>query len=243
MAKIDANGVTLRICQEASPGTLAGTEVWYTYSVNDYGDYGPDYKKTARRTFNSDRMPRKGTTSGLDVPLLYSHDFVQEGLQYIIEAFWKAAFRRKSEVTNDGGTEITNIKEWDITFNNNVQGAKAVGILGNCGASLGLFTIEANLRGYLEALSSLTALENNDDVSFDFAMVKGATDAKHGFVCDVPLCSLGDGKPDLELDQFIEIPLTLEGATGAGVDTTLNHSSMLVFFDALPDAADITLTC
>ena len=50
--------------------------------------------------------------------------------------------------------------------------------------------------------------------------------------------SLGDGRPDIVQDQSIRIPLTGDAATGAKIDSNLDYTAQLTFFDYLPSLAD-----
>lgn len=137
---------------------------------------------------------------------------------------------------------FTNIETWTLTVDNNVNPNKAQGVLGTCGNSLGLFSMSGNLTGYFEDVASIGAMADNDDVSMDAVFVKGATGFKTGLAVDLPLIALGDGKPDLALDQKIKLPLTMQGATAAKILSTMNHTLLVVFYDALPNAAVVTIS-
>ena len=58
---------------------------------------------------------------------------------------------------------------------------------------------------------------------------------------DLPLISLGDGAPELALDTLIKLPLSSEAASGAKIQSGYNHTAMVCFFDALPEAAVVAI--
>ena len=76
-------------------------------------------------------------------------------------------------------------------------------------------------------------------MTLDFACVKGAAGSKAGFVLDLPLITLGDARLNIVQDQAITLPLDMAAATAALIDPTLDYVAAFVFFDFLPDSADI----
>ena len=126
----------------------------------------------------------------------------------------------------------------EVTFNENLTPNKAVGTLGAFEISHGTLNIGGSITAYFADVASIEAVKNNDNVTLDFACVKGATGSKAGFVFDLPLITLGDARLNVVQDQAITLPLDMEAATAALIDSTLDYVALFTFFDFLPDSAD-----
>ena len=126
-------------------------------------------------------------------------------------------------------------QDLSITINNNLNVNKAVGTLGGFNITLGQFEVGGSITAYFADVASIDAVRSNLDITIDVCMAK----QNSGIAIDLPLITLGDGRPEVAQDQPITLPLTMAAATGAKIDSTLNHTLLMVFFDYLPDAAEV----
>lgn len=124
--------------------------------------------------------------------------------------------------------------ESTLNINNNLSGNKALGVVGNFDITAGTFEVSISATAYFSDVEAVQAVHENADITLDYLLMKN----RKGMIIDLPLLALGDGRPNVELDQPITLPLKGDAATakklGADFDYTLNFN----FFPALPPLAD-----
>lgn len=125
------------------------------------------------------------------------------------------------------------LTEATLTINNNLSPQKAVANLGAIGVTVGNFVVSGSLTAYFSEVAAVQAVRNNSDVTLDLILAKNNV----GIALDMPLVTLGDGRLNVEANQPIRLPLTMAAAEGTTVNSGLNHTALMVFFDYLPDAA------
>lgn len=118
--------------------------------------------------------------------------------------------------------------EGSININNNVTGAKAVGVLGSFDLIVGNFTVGGNLEAYFSTVAAVEAVRNNADVTFDIILAQ----ENAGMVYDLPLISLGDGRLNVTKDAAIKVPLETAAAEGPA-----GYTLGVVNFAYLPNGA------
>ena len=128
------------------------------------------------------------------------------------------------------------LTEFSININNNLSPNKAISVLGAFDVTAGQFNVEGSMEAFFADVTAVSSIRNNDDITLDVAMVKGSTGLKSGTLIDVPLITLGDGRLAVEQDESITLPLDIP----AGADRVFNHTLLWMFWDHLPNAADVS---
>ena len=120
-----------------------------------------------------------------------------------------------------------------ITINNNLEPNKAIGVLGAFEVSAGTFQVGGDLTAYLADVAAVQAVQDNEDISLQMHLSK----ANQGISLQLPLITLGDGRPNVEQDQPITLPLSMDAASAAKIASVLDFTLQLTFWDYLPDLA------
>ena len=144
-------------------------------------------------------------------------------------------------VENDAAPDPLFAFSQEITLNlsNNLTPNKALGFLGNFDITAGTLQVGGSITAYFADIDAVLAVRENASITLDFLAVKGEMGAKNGFGMDLPLLTLGDGRPNIEQDAPVTLPLTMDASSGADIDIALDHTALFTYFDYLPDAADV----
>jgi len=126
-------------------------------------------------------------------------------------------------------TMASYISDYTLTIDNGLTPLKAISTLGNFDVALGDFAVSGTIEAYFATFGAVHAIRDNDDVSLDFAIVK----KNGGWLFDIPLVSLGNGKPKIEKDQPVMLPLSGD----ASEHTTLGYTLLIQRFFHLPTSA------
>jgi hypothetical protein len=199
-------------------------------------------------TFNipsADKITVDLTFVGMDHEVRTADEGTKSGDGTVVVVAGEDAFNTSSDLTriklavhSDTNEALTPLfafaNELTLVINNNVSPDKAVGVLGAFDATAGQFQVSGSITAYFCDVAALAAIRNNSNITLDMHMVKNNT----GISIDVPLITLGDGKCTIERDQAIKLPLSSDAASGVDVDTDMDHTLLMVFFDYLPTAAE-----
>lgn len=110
------------------------------------------------------------------------------------------------------------IMEMDLSVKNNVTPLKAIGTLGSFDVSVGDFMVEGSITAYFSDVESITAVRNNEDLTLDFVIYKDNA----AWIFDLPLISFSDAKVQVEKDQPIKLPVTMNAARHPELGNTLS---------------------
>lgn len=105
--KQDSNTTSLHFAEEATPGVLPGSPVWYALEPNSYSDFGSSIKTTTRSPITATRQKKKGGVSDLDAVGGFGHDFTQTNLQRLLQGFVYADALEKPDTKPFNGTAVT----------------------------------------------------------------------------------------------------------------------------------------
>lgn len=154
----------------------------------------------------------------------------------------QAAFNSSSDFTrlrfSDDTTAAslaTYVDEVKLTIDNGIDPVKAVAALGGIDINYGDFMVSGTINAFFTTYAAVDAVINNDDVALDFALVTRSGDQRLpvGWLFDVPLLALGDGRLKVEKDKPIMLPVSYDAAAHG----TLDHTLLVMDFSYLPLAA------
>ena len=147
----------------------------------------------------------------------------------------ETSFSRIRLLGADGQTPITGIMtDLSLSIDNGIEALQ--GIKSSVGAvdlMAADFTVSGSVEAYLSTLAAVSAGKANPDCSVDFGMVENVGSMAQGWLFDVPLLMLGDGRLKVEKDKPIKIPINLDAAG----HSTLNHTLLAMRFPFLPQLA------
>lgn len=115
-----------------------------------------------------------------------------------------------------------------LVINNGIKPTKALGTLGAFDASAGDFSVSGSLTAFFSTNAAVASIRNNSDVTFNAIFAHNNL----GFVFDIPLMSLGNGRLKVEKDKPIELPIDMEAA-----ESVAGHTLLTCFFAYLPSVA------
>ena len=100
--ELSSNLTGFFIAEEASPGVLPATPVWYEREPNSYADFGGNMVMTTRQPITSDRMTGKGEVSDNDPTAGWNEDLTPNNMTWLMQGFVFADSRKKpSTVATD----------------------------------------------------------------------------------------------------------------------------------------------
>ncbi len=123
------------------------------------------------------------------------------------------------------------VTEWSMTINNNVSPDKAQGVYGAFDTTEGMFEVDAEFTTYFRDHAAGDAIDNDADVTFDAIYTKRNV----GFVMDLPLVGTGGGRPEVEQDQAIMLPIT-----NAAAESPFGHTLLVNWLPYIPSYLNAT---
>ena len=119
------------------------------------------------------------------------------------------------------------IMEMDLGIRNNVTPLKALGTFGSFDVSIGDFAVEGSVTAYFSDVESVKAVRENEDITLDFVLYRNNS----AWVFDLPLISFSDATLQIEKDEPIRLPVTMN----ASRSPTFGNTLTVGYFPYVPD--------
>lgn len=126
------------------------------------------------------------------------------------------------------------VQEMSFTIDNNLTVNKAIGVYGGFAVTAGTFGVSGTVTAYFDNVSAMLSLRQNASITIDSHFVK----ENAGISFDFPLVTIGDGRPNVDSDTAITLPISFDASTGAKVVSTMDHTLMMMIWDYLPTVAE-----
>lgn len=127
------------------------------------------------------------------------------------------------------------LSDLSITINNNLAPNKALANLGAFDITAGNFNVAAKMTAYFANVTATAAVRANTTLTLDLQFVKN----NKGVAIDLPSLTASKNINNVKKNEPIEVPLEGGASSAVEVDSTLNHTMLMVFFDYLPSLADV----
>jgi hypothetical protein len=114
----DGNLTGLYLSEEATPGTLPATPVWYEREPNSYTDFGGNFGMTTRKPITHDRQHAKGEVSDNNPSGGWTEDLTPRNMRRVMQGFLYADAREKpsTQPINAAAVAITGVTTGPNTF-------------------------------------------------------------------------------------------------------------------------------
>lgn len=124
--------------------------------------------------------------------------------------------------------------ELTLTIGNTLTANKAVSRLGAFAVTAGEFVAGLTSVAYFNDIAAVNAVRNNDDVTLDIFLAHTYNSRVAGMLFDIPLASAGNGKPDVNLNEPVRLPIDIQD----GEYAAFGFNASFMEFWYLPSAAD-----